>query len=121
LKETTSSLLFYSMEPRAELSWRPLADIYRTREGWVIKVDLAGVRPQDISILGEGTQLRISGIRHDWFCKEGWSYYMMEIPYSRFERTIDLPCSLDRVDIGVECNEGLLLLFIKAKEETKDE
>ncbi len=109
------------METRAELSWHPLADIYRTREGWAIKVELAGVRQQDISITVEGTQLRISGIRHDWCCKEGWSYYMMEIPYSRFERTIDLPCRLDCVDISVEYNEGLLLLFIKAKEETINE
>ena len=25
--------------------WEPAADLYRTAEGWVVKVELAGVRP----------------------------------------------------------------------------
>ena len=34
----------------SEACWRPAADIYRTRTGWLIKYDLAGVRPEDIEI-----------------------------------------------------------------------
>ena len=30
----------------SEAYWRPAADIYRTRTGWLIKYDLAGVRPE---------------------------------------------------------------------------
>jgi len=34
----------------AEGVWRPAADIYRTRTGWILKFDLAGVRPEDILV-----------------------------------------------------------------------
>jgi HSP20 family molecular chaperone IbpA len=40
-------------------------DVYRTREGWVDKMELAGVQPQDVSITVHGSQLPISGVRHN--------------------------------------------------------
>ena len=30
--------------------WNPAADVYRTRDGWTVKIDLAGVRPDEIEI-----------------------------------------------------------------------
>jgi HSP20 family protein len=87
-------------------------DIYRASEGWVIKMDLAGVRPQDVSITRHGSQLRISGVRHDRIVEEGWSHYTMEIAYDRFERTIELPCSLEHARVTVENRDGMLLLRV---------
>ena len=97
--------------------WQPQVDVYRAPGGWVIKMDLAGVRPQDVSITVRGSQLRISGVRLDRIVEEGWSHYTMEIAYDRFERTIELPCNLEHARITVEGRDGMLLLRIAAKEE----
>jgi len=98
--------------------WQPQVDIYRTREGWVVKMDLAGVRPQDVSITVHGSHLLVSGVRHDRIVEEGWSHYAMEITYNHFERTIELPCDLERARITVEDREGMLLLRVMPKEES---
>src|SRR5919205_684335 len=34
-----------------EAVWRPRADVYRTPDGWLVKLELAGVRPdEDVTI-----------------------------------------------------------------------
>jgi HSP20 family protein len=106
-----------ALEARTPAVWQPQVDIYRTQEGWVIKMDLAGVRPQDVSVTVRSSQLRVSGVRHDRIVEEGWSHYAMEITYNRFERTIALPCALEHASITVEGRDGMLLLRVTAKED----
>lgn len=117
-KRETGGLFFFAA---AEMAWRPAADIYRTRTGWVIKLDLAGVCPADVTIVAHGAQLLITGVRHDRIVEEGWNHYALEISYNRFERTIELPCELEQVDYSVECREGMLLVRVTLKEEGNKE
>lgn len=98
--------------PMATTAWQPQADIYRSRDGWVVKLELAGVRPQDVSITVHGSQLRVDGVRHDWVVETGWSHHAMEIAYNRFERVIDLSCDLACARITVEGHDGMLLLRV---------
>lgn len=96
--------------PEAAPVWRPLADVYRTKNGWLLKFDLAGVRPEDVEVHVGGRRVRVTGIRKDTVVEEGSSYYSMEISYSRFERTIEMPVNLDRAKVVLEAREGLLLV-----------
>ena len=117
-KSRVWSLFFLpALEARAPAVWQPQVDIYRAREGWAVKMDLAGVRPQDVSIAVRGSHLRVSGVRHDRIVEEGWSHYAMEIAYNHFERIIELLYDLERARITVEGREGMLLLRVTAKEE----
>jgi HSP20 family protein len=113
------SLFFMSAEPGTAMAWRPAADIYRTPDGWVVKMELAGVRPEDVTVIASGSQIFVSGMRRDKCVGEGWCHYSMEIAYSRFERTIELPCSLEQADICVECLDGLLLVRVNTSKEKK--
>lgn len=113
------SLFFLpAVEDKHPAVWQPQVDIYHARGGWVVKMDLAGVQPQDVSITVCGSQLRVGGVRYDRMVEEGCSYYAMEITYNRFERTIELPCDLERARITVEGREGMLLLRVIAREDT---
>jgi HSP20 family protein len=96
--------------PESVAAWRPLANTYRTRDGWLLKFDLAGVRPDDVTVAVRGRRVAISGFRKDTAVEEGASYYSMEISYSRFERTIEMPCSLDGARISIEAKDGILLV-----------
>jgi HSP20 family protein len=98
--------------------WCPAADVYRTDKGWIVKVDLAGIRPADIEVTIEGPVLRISGSRRDGTCGEGVSHYQLEITYSRFEKMIQFPRSIEHASIERDYRDGLLIL--RLKEEQKE-
>src|SRR2546428_1260764 len=111
------SLFFISAEAGAAMAWRPAADIYRTPEGWIVKLELAGVRQEDVNVVANGSELFISGVRRDRFVEEGWSHHSMEITYSHFERVIELPCDLERASVSIEGHDGLLLVRVAISQE----
>jgi HSP20 family protein len=90
--------------------WCPAADVYRSQDGWIVKVDLAGVKPADVDVIIDGDLLRISGSRRDGTCGEGISHYQLEITYSRFEKMIRFPRSIEHASIDRDYRDGLLIL-----------
>ena len=90
--------------------WRPSADIYRTKDGWLVKFDLAGVKAGDVTVAIQGRRLTVSGIRRDSIFEEGSSHYSMEIFYNRFERSLLMPANLEKARVTVGAREGLLLV-----------
>lgn len=97
--------------------WQPLADVYRTSHGWLLKFDLAGVRLEDVTVCVRGRYVSVAGSRRDTVIEEGYSYYSMEISYSRFERTIEMPVSLDRARVALEAREGILMVRVSKGDE----
>ena len=97
--------------------WCPAADVYRTQEGWIVKVDLAGVKPTDVDVIIDGDLLRISGSRRDGTCGEGVSHYQLEITYSRFEKMIRFPRSIEHASIERDYHDGLLILRLREEQE----
>ncbi len=95
---------------------RPPADMYKTRNGLVIKFDLAGVKPEDIAINIQDAALTVSGVRKDLVLEEGLTYYSMEISYSHFERTVKLPFNLRHSRISNEYRDGMLIVRIEAND-----
>ena len=98
-------------------SWKPLADVYRTPSGWLIKYDLAGVKTEDVSLTVSGPRLILRGTRRDCCLEEGCCHYRMEISYSRFERTIELPENIEPACMFTEFRQGMLL--VRLEKETR--
>ena len=99
-----------AIQRSGEIFWRPAADIFRTRTGWLIKYDLAGVRSEDIEVTVLGSRITVRGMRRDWQLEDGARHYSMEISYNRFERTLELPCDLSGAEVEIQGREGILLL-----------
>jgi len=97
--------------------WCPAADVYRSQDGWIVKVDLAGVKPLDVDVIIDGDLLRISGSRRDGTCGEGVSHYQLEITYSRFEKMIRFPRSIEHASIERDYHDGLLILRLHEEQE----
>lgn len=93
--------------------WYPAADIYKTSDGWVVKVELAGVSVEDIVIDVQGNILYIAGARKDKSCAYGVSFQQMEITYSSFEKTLKFPASIEGVQIDHMFENGLLIIRLK--------
>jgi HSP20 family protein len=102
-----------SFRPPADPGWQPLLDIYELKDGWLLKADVAGVRPEDISILLDGRFVTIRGLRRDRVVEEGCCHYRMEISYSRFERTVELPAAADPHSVRTELKDGMLLVRLR--------
>ena len=110
------TLLAPPMNPVQEPCWRPPADIYRLRGGWLVKFDLAGVRPEDIRVSVSGRRLTVDGTRRDSQIDQGQQHYCMEISYSHFERSIELPGELVHARISTEYRDGMLLVRLSTEE-----
>jgi HSP20 family protein len=109
--------VFFMPAARAcqEVSWHPKADIYRTSDGWILKFDLAGVRPDDVSVVVSGSSITVTGARRDWMQQEGCNHYSMEISYSRFARRIDMPVRLEGARFECEYREGMFLVRVRTE------
>ncbi len=94
--------------------WQPRADVYRSQNGWILKFDLAGVNPADVSVEVEDGRDTVAGVRRDWVAEEGCSYYSMEINYSRFHRTIHLPGIQGKTRYSMEYRDGILLVRVQS-------
>ncbi|HEY8503607.1 MAG TPA: Hsp20/alpha crystallin family protein [Gemmataceae bacterium] len=106
------SLFLPASESSREEVWGPPADVYLTPGGWLVKLDLAGVRPEDVEVGLDGSTLVVRGERRDRCREEGCRCYRMEIAYSRFERRIELPADLTGASPTAEYREGMLLVRI---------
>jgi HSP20 family protein len=93
-------------------AWQPAADVYHCQGGWLIKFDLAGVRHEDIKIRLIGSTLVVSGTRRDCRVYEHQVAHSMEIAYSRFERSVELPNGVSADNIRSEYQDGMLLVHI---------
>jgi HSP20 family protein len=100
-----------------EQFWYPAADVYRTRDGWVVKLELAGVAPDELEVLIAGDTLRVAGCRRDETFAETVSYHQLEITYSRFEKSIRFPCPIEGASVERRYKDGLLILYLQGKEE----
>ncbi|HUE82295.1 MAG TPA: Hsp20/alpha crystallin family protein [Pyrinomonadaceae bacterium] len=96
--------------------WNPSADVYRSRDGWIIKVDLAGVNSSDLEIELQDSGLRIRGCRRDTSCTEGFVCHQMEITYSRFEKLIQFPCAIQGASLDHDYRDGFLIIHLRCEE-----
>ncbi|MEZ6055172.1 MAG: Hsp20/alpha crystallin family protein [Planctomycetaceae bacterium] len=98
----------------ARRSWTPAADVYRTRQGWLVKVELAGVQTEDVHVEFCGSTLTLSGQRRDVMLDICQCCYSLEISYDRFERHLDLGIDLSTCTFRTEIQNGMLLIHIQS-------
>ncbi len=102
---------------RLVATWEPAADLYRCADGWVIKFELAGVRKEDVEVKIGGGCITVIGSRLDRTPYPMGEAHLMEIAYSRFERSVTLPDRLAGADFHVLFEDGMLYVHVTAPEE----
>jgi HSP20 family protein len=105
-------LFLPAARPPGPCGWRPRADVYRTPDGWFVKFELAGVRPDDIRLALRGQTLLLEGARRDECPRLGSHCYHLEITYSRFERAVDLPGLSEPAQVTAIYRDGMLLVEV---------
>jgi len=99
-------------EGSAKAHWVPNTDVYSTDSGLVIKVELAGMRNDNLEITVEGNRLRISGTRPDGCRAPKCSFLVMEINYGPFESVLELPPGYDLSQAKASYLNGFLRIDV---------
>ena len=95
--------------------WNPSADVYRAPEGWIVKLDLAGVSCDDLELVLRDSVLTIRGCRRDTHYREGFVYHQMEITYSRFEKQIQFPSTIEGASVARDYSDGFLIIKLRSE------
>src|SRR5512139_3535906 len=103
------------LESSSETFWVPNTDVYATDGGLVIKVELAGMRKEDLELTIEGSRLKISGHRPDGCRAPKCRFLVMEISYGAFETIIELPPGYDLNQARAAYQNGFLRIEVPAK------
>ncbi len=85
-------------------------------DGWVVKVDLAGVCSDELEIEIRDSILSIRGCRRDTHYHEGFVYQQMEITYSRFEKSIQFPAPIEGATIRQDYRDGFLIINVRSEQ-----
>jgi HSP20 family protein len=101
-----------SQEGSPETYWVPNTDVYVCDEGLVIKVELAGMRREDLELVVESNRVKITGHRPDGCRAAKCKFLVMEINYGAFETTIELPKGYDLSHARAAYQNGFLRIDV---------
>ncbi len=84
----------------------------------VIKVELAGMRKEDLELTSEGNRLKISGHRPDGCRAPKCTFLAMEINYGTFESTIEVPPGYDLSRAKAAYQNGFLRIDVPEQKQS---
>lgn len=97
----------------------PDVEIRETKDAYLFRADLPGVREGDLEITVAGNRIQISGKREEEESREEDRYYVYERSYGSFSRSFTLPEGADPNDVTAELREGVLSLRVGKRPEVQ--
>jgi HSP20 family protein len=97
----------------------PPLDFYEDKDGSVVKIDLPGMKKEDIAISVEDGVLAISGERKQDPQLDAATVCRCERVLGRFERRVSLPCKADTGKVTASYTDGVLTVNLPKAEEAK--
>jgi HSP20 family protein len=92
--------------------YAPAFEVKETKEGFVFKADLPGVKEQDLEVTVTGPRLSISGKRQEEKETKEETYYAYERTYGSFTRSFTLPEGADIAHVKAELKAGELTIVV---------
>ena len=97
---------FFSDTARPML--RPAMDVVEGDKEFTIRVDLPGLKADDLKVEVQDGLLTISGAVGDTIEKEGDRYHYRERSYGAFQRSVRLPNTVDHNNVEANFENGVL-------------
>jgi len=95
--------------------WHPEVDVFETDKAVVVRVELAGVRGEDLRVTVDGETLRIAGVRVAPEPADVKRLHQMEIATGPFERRLRIPIAFDRDAVSAHLGDGFLTVSLPKK------
>ncbi len=87
-------------------------DVFETEESVAVRIEIPGVRGEDIRVNVDGEILRISGIRRVPESARVKRLHQMEIAFGSFEREVRIALPFDRGGVNAHLEDGFLLVTL---------
>jgi HSP20 family protein len=97
--------------------WLPRVDVFDREKELVVRVEVAGVAPEDIDVTVENRTLTISGSRRLEETSEEDGFHRREIFAGEFKRTLLLPEGLDAAEVSAKADNGILEVTVPRRPE----
>ncbi|HEX3625259.1 MAG TPA: Hsp20/alpha crystallin family protein [Verrucomicrobiae bacterium] len=99
--------------------WAPPVDISEDDKEYLIKVELPGLKKEDIHIAVADGALTVTGERKVEKEEQNKKYHRVERAYGRFARTFVVPDDAEADKVAAEFKEGMLGVRIPKSEKAK--
>ena len=93
----------------------PAVDVYDDGEKVVVKLEIPGVKEEDVDIRIENQTLSVRGERKFEAEEKQENFQRVERHYGSFYRSFSLPISVDTESVQASYNAGILKLELKKK------
>ncbi len=97
----------------------PTFEVKETKDSYLFKADLPGVKESDVEISLSGNMLTISGQREEEKRNEDDRFFAYERAYGRFSRSFTLPEGADTDNVRAELKNGVLTIDVPKKPEVQ--
>ncbi len=101
------------------LNFMPAFEVKETKDAYIFKADLPGVKETDLEVTVAGDRLTIAGKREVEKQDKGDTYYTYERSYGSFSRLFTLPQGADADHAKAELKDGVLNLVVPKKAEVQ--
>lgn len=99
--------------------WTPALDLHEDKDNFVVKIELPGMKKEDIDVSLHDGSLSFSGERKGEEKFEGADVYHSERFFGHFQRTLTLPAAVDADKITAQYKDGVLTVTLPKAEEAK--
>jgi HSP20 family protein len=99
--------------------YSPAIDFTETKDSYVIKAELPGMKKEDVKVTINNNILSIIGEKKSEYEKKEGNYHRLERSFGAFERSISIPGAIKAELIDAKYSDGLLTLTLPKTEETK--
>lgn len=93
------------------------ADLYEEDNKFILKINVSGIKPENVDIELEGDNLHIVAQHKQTEETEDRNYYIKEIETGKFERLIPLPSQVMGDEIKASVDNGILTIELPKQEE----
>jgi len=108
-----------SFSPETFGGWSPALDVYQDKENVTVKVELPGLKKEDIDISLHDGVLSISGERKFEKTDQSGETSRSERFFGRFQRSVSLPTRVDGGKVSASYKDGILTVTLPKAEEAK--
>jgi len=99
--------------------WAPALDVHEDADNFVIRVELPGLKREDIGISLQDGALIISGERKSEKVEESVEIHRQERFYGKFQRALTLPVPVAADKVKAQYKDGVLTVTLPKTEEAK--
>jgi len=101
------------------LAWSPALDVHEDKDSYTVRIEVPGLRREDIEVSLQDGSLTIAGERKVETIKEGTEVHRQERCYGKFSRVLTLPATVAADHVKAAYKDGILTITLPKAEEAK--